>query len=113
MSIWTQLQQEREIAEDMKEWHMKNYKDNDKQYTHSLAKGRLEYPSRRRALSAYTLFCKDSRPQIRQLYPNIRFGELNRLLHAIWKKLGESKEQSDIDFILGYERESLNTLCNA
>ena len=51
----------------------------------------------KRSPSAYMLFCKDYRPQIKEENPEIKFGDIAKKLSEMWRNLSDKKKKNYID----------------
>ena len=47
----------------------------------------------KRGLSAYMFFCQEQRPEVAKKHPEMKFGELGKMLGEMWRALDESKKE--------------------
>lgn len=47
----------------------------------------------KRGLSAYMFFCQEQRPEVAKKHPEMKFGELGKMLGEMWRDLDESKKE--------------------
>lgn len=54
----------------------------------------LRMPKEKKPLNKYQIFCENTRPSLKEKYPNAKFPELSKLLSKAWK---DYKSSSEID----------------
>jgi hypothetical protein len=104
--MWKELDEKKKkkytkMADDDKdryEEEMKLYvpSEEEKENKKSKKSSGKNVPSKR-SPSAYTLFCKDARIQIKEENPDMKFGEITKKLGELWRNLSEKKKKKYIE----------------
>jgi len=55
---------------------------------------KVKVPGEKRAPSPFIVFCNEKRPEVKAKNPDASFGDMGKLLGALWKNLSESQKAS-------------------
>lgn len=47
----------------------------------------------KRGLSAFMFFCNEKRPEVKEKYPDMKFGEVGKKLGEMWNNLSDDKKE--------------------